>query len=390
MPATPWVFGSIEDAGLMTLYFAYGSNMNTSQMNRRCPGAELIGMARLTGYRFIINHRGVATLIPESEAYVLGVLWEISQEHERYLDRYEGYGHGLYDKCYRDTRLDSGKDIPAMVYIDHRNAELGAPRDGYLESIIEGAEQHGLPEEYVAILRSWPRRRDFRTFNRLVNGVKSGEGIRPPIQSWRRRTVDRLGQRRDDLILRALTVYVSEGFAKDTFEHVLHNVVLQEVKKAFDEFGFEEVARLAVEQAASRRFLVHLEHIETEVKKRSFMDCVDDSGELAGDGIIITVQAERPHADGDRLIVTKHAPVVAYLWKRIFEGEHNVHPRTCRFLDSIADLLEDYPELDDAVQLTRDIFRCVRAQVESHVQELANAIEGIASSMVYGEANTHV
>lgn len=45
------------------LYFAYGSNMDeAAQMAERCPGAEVIGLATLPGYRFVINQRGVATL----------------------------------------------------------------------------------------------------------------------------------------------------------------------------------------------------------------------------------------------------------------------------------------------------------------------------------------
>lgn len=42
------------------LYFAYGSNMDESQMAHRCPTAKPAGKARLDVYRFIINDRGMA------------------------------------------------------------------------------------------------------------------------------------------------------------------------------------------------------------------------------------------------------------------------------------------------------------------------------------------
>ena len=42
----------------MTLYFAYGSNMNRSAMTRRCPGARAIGTAVLEGYRFFVGLDG--------------------------------------------------------------------------------------------------------------------------------------------------------------------------------------------------------------------------------------------------------------------------------------------------------------------------------------------
>lgn len=44
-------------------YFAYGSNMDRQQMRGRCPGAVLLGTARLPGYRFIINRAGVASVV---------------------------------------------------------------------------------------------------------------------------------------------------------------------------------------------------------------------------------------------------------------------------------------------------------------------------------------
>lgn len=47
----------------MRCYFAYGSNMDVRQMGQRCPGATLLWTATLGGYRFIINRRGVATVI---------------------------------------------------------------------------------------------------------------------------------------------------------------------------------------------------------------------------------------------------------------------------------------------------------------------------------------
>src|SRR4051794_9122870 len=60
------------------IYFAYGSNMIASQMARRCPGARLIGPALIRDYRFRINRRGVATVLPETAAIVRGALWSLT------------------------------------------------------------------------------------------------------------------------------------------------------------------------------------------------------------------------------------------------------------------------------------------------------------------------
>ncbi|KAK4218939.1 hypothetical protein QBC37DRAFT_478281 [Rhypophila decipiens] len=44
------------------LYFGYGSNLWHKQMAQRCPGAEFLGIARLSGYQWMINKRGYATI----------------------------------------------------------------------------------------------------------------------------------------------------------------------------------------------------------------------------------------------------------------------------------------------------------------------------------------
>jgi gamma-glutamylcyclotransferase len=49
-----------------TLYFSYGSNMWLDKVARRCPHSEFIGIARLPGYRWIINARGSANVIQVS------------------------------------------------------------------------------------------------------------------------------------------------------------------------------------------------------------------------------------------------------------------------------------------------------------------------------------
>ena len=47
------------------LYFAYGSNMDKIQMDKRCPGAVPLAICKKLNYRTILNTRGVATIIPE-------------------------------------------------------------------------------------------------------------------------------------------------------------------------------------------------------------------------------------------------------------------------------------------------------------------------------------
>jgi cation transport regulator ChaC len=135
-------------------YFAYGSNMNPGQMAERCPGAVPLGIAELDGYRFVINTRGVATIVPEKRGGVVGVLWAVSEEHERTLDGYEGVASCLYFRDLVNVRTAQGEEIEALVYIAADSGE-GSPREGYLERILAGAAHFGLPGEYVEELGKW-------------------------------------------------------------------------------------------------------------------------------------------------------------------------------------------------------------------------------------------
>lgn len=86
----------------MHLYFAYGSNIDTDQMDRRWPDCNLIGTAKIEGYRFDIDAVGFATIVRDESQVVYGVLWEISDNDLYRLDRYEGVATG----CYRHERID--------------------------------------------------------------------------------------------------------------------------------------------------------------------------------------------------------------------------------------------------------------------------------------------
>jgi gamma-glutamylcyclotransferase (GGCT)/AIG2-like uncharacterized protein YtfP len=80
---------------------------------------------------------GVATVEPFDGSEVHGILWQISDQDLATLDRAEG----VPVRYRRDRMTVQTNDGPAeaWVYVDHR-VEPGAPRDGYLERIIDGAQ----------------------------------------------------------------------------------------------------------------------------------------------------------------------------------------------------------------------------------------------------------
>lgn len=121
--------------------------MDAAQMAVRCPGAQLQGVAALAGYRFLINERGVATVVPDARRQVIGVLWMLTAAHEDTLDRYEGVASGHYRKEY--VSVESAKQqSTALVYVA-ANETPGKPRPGYMDGILGSARDLGFPDSYI-------------------------------------------------------------------------------------------------------------------------------------------------------------------------------------------------------------------------------------------------
>jgi cation transport regulator ChaC len=157
----------------VTPYFAYGSNMDPTQMASRCPGAVSIGSARLGDYElaFVWDSPGwgggVATVIPSSGGEVWGVVWDLTDEHIETLDEYEGVAVGAYVQDHLD--VDTGSDVVnALIYLATDTREK-APSRRYIDALVSGARAFSLPTDYVEQLRAlrpetWPHHagREFR------------------------------------------------------------------------------------------------------------------------------------------------------------------------------------------------------------------------------------
>ena len=137
----------------MRYYFAYGSNLLNSRIRRRCPEHQIVGIAVLEGFAFVIGVSGYATIRASAGRRVLGVLYQISAVDEVRLDRCEAVDKGVYRREEVTVHWEE-REIKALVYIDDRSAS-SVPRKGYLEGIVAGARNHNLPEDYVAELEGW-------------------------------------------------------------------------------------------------------------------------------------------------------------------------------------------------------------------------------------------
>ena len=137
----------------MKLYFAYGSNMWNKQMGMRCPESKKLGIARLSGYRWIITTRGYANVVESEHDDVEGVLFEISDSDEVSLDKYEGVASGSYDKAKLLVMMGNEK-VEALVYLDPI-VEEGAPKEEYIHRINSGLADAMLSDDYVAQVRKF-------------------------------------------------------------------------------------------------------------------------------------------------------------------------------------------------------------------------------------------
>ena len=95
-------------------------------------------------------------MINDPASTVQGLLWKITKADVRSLDRYEGVRRGLYKKATVEVLRPDGRKMKALTYIA-TDSTPGTPRPGYMEKVISGAEQCGLPKTYIDQLRPWLR-----------------------------------------------------------------------------------------------------------------------------------------------------------------------------------------------------------------------------------------
>ena len=129
-------------------YIAYGSNLHLEQMAYRCPDAEVVCKGIIEDYTLVFS--------PKKGDHVPVVVWKISENDERNLDRYEGFPTFYYKKTL-PVLYDGHLYIYAMVYIMFNKAKPGIPTMRYLETCSQGYLSNGLDmtkfEEFIAYNR---------------------------------------------------------------------------------------------------------------------------------------------------------------------------------------------------------------------------------------------
>jgi gamma-glutamylcyclotransferase (GGCT)/AIG2-like uncharacterized protein YtfP len=133
--------------------------MSSAELAAWCPSHRVLGPAELPDHRLAFLRRsirwgaGVVDLVPALGRSVWGVVYELPLGLGE-LDTKEGAGWA-YRRREVDVRLDDST-IGAVAYevLEKEPAEV-PPRADYVQLLVTGAREHGLPDSYIAELEHY-------------------------------------------------------------------------------------------------------------------------------------------------------------------------------------------------------------------------------------------
>ena len=139
------------------LTFAYGSNMLSRRLRARVTSARVIGPARLRGHQLRWHKRSrdgsgkcdvVAASVPAVAVH--GVVYELALAEKHRLDLAEGLGQG-YAQRLAEVETASGR-LLAWLYYATDIDPTRLPYTWYRALVVAGAQEHGLPPAYSALI----------------------------------------------------------------------------------------------------------------------------------------------------------------------------------------------------------------------------------------------
>lgn len=146
----------------MTLYAAYGPNMDPHLMSQRCPHSPLQGTGWLLGWRLTFGGEefgwdgALATIVEDPLEQVFVALYDITDEDAAALDELQSVSTGLYLTTKVRIAALTGEQL-AYTYV-LAAYEGGMPSASYLGVLADAAEAADAPADYVAALRRRPCR----------------------------------------------------------------------------------------------------------------------------------------------------------------------------------------------------------------------------------------
>lgn len=136
-------------------YFGYASNLKISILEERIGGKiEDHVQGRLLDYGFRFNRKNSdgsarANIIASESEDVFGAVYQVDQKYQNVLLKTEP-GYQLIEVSVETER----GNVEAFTFISEADDEDIYPKKEYLNSILAGAKDHSLPEEYTDFIRS--------------------------------------------------------------------------------------------------------------------------------------------------------------------------------------------------------------------------------------------
>jgi len=147
-------------------YFAYGSNVQSATLRgRRGIAYRRAVPVRALGWRLVFDKpsllpeipHGFANIRPDASAVTIGVAFEMTAGELAHIELSEGVTLGNYGRVVLDVEpLVASPDGPrtAASLTSERTDPARRPSTRYMEIVIAGALEHGLPDEHVTFLRA--------------------------------------------------------------------------------------------------------------------------------------------------------------------------------------------------------------------------------------------
>ena len=146
----------------MTLYAAYGTNLDPVRMSERCPHSPMHTNGWLQGWRLTFGGEehgwdgSLTTIVEDPVEQVFVAVYDITREDEVELDGWEQADSGLYRKTKVRVSTMTGEIVVWTYVLDAY--EGGLPSATYLGTLADSAEAADAPADYVAALRRRPCR----------------------------------------------------------------------------------------------------------------------------------------------------------------------------------------------------------------------------------------
>jgi len=143
------------------LYFTYGSNIHPVRLIRRISSIKLISIYILNNYRLFFNKKSTdgsskcnIEFTIDPHGFVIGILYEISNDDLEELDNYEGLNKGYVHKNL-EVNI-KGERQNAITYIATQEYIVNnlRPYTWYKEIVISGMEYYNFDPNYIDKIRN--------------------------------------------------------------------------------------------------------------------------------------------------------------------------------------------------------------------------------------------